>query len=1001
MSRKIFVAIFTLLFLQVQAQKTTPEKPKMMGWKDVSNWKSMQPLNVKVSPDGKWFAYPLLTVEGDGELVVQKIKDTIIRKYFIGGSTMPSFEFSDDSRWLAYKETSKFVKGSTPSPAPENDKLHVVELSSNKDTIFEKVSEFGFNNKQSSHLAFTTGSRSPMVFPGAAPMALSSSVTSTPSSGMDIIVFELATKKSMNIGNVGEFKFNTLGNKLAYTVDANNKNGNGLYIYDLVNNQISILDNDKTIYKRLTWKKDKEALTVLKMTKDEKFKKDKGSVMAIRNLSGKPEIFSYDPVKDSVNFPRKMTISGERSPYWSDDLSRVIFGINTLEAVKKEIATDTSLKKKIMPTKDSSALTLEKLKADTSIKTIDDLKKAIAKADTAKVKNPLVAAPAPEKKNDAKKPDMTIWHWQDKRLQSRQQVMEQMDKNFSYLAMFDVAAKKFRQMNDSTKRLLTIFPKEKYALAEDVDAYELEQGLNGQTYSDLYLVNLTNGTTTLFKKKFYSPSFNSRPKPSEDGDKFVFGDDGHFYVYNVATQKTTNLTEKIPVSFVNTEDDHNITKPLNSFLGWSSDSRNVLISDGWDIWQIPVNGSAATNLTKDGRATKTRYQGRYTLDPDEKGIDLSRPNYFRIYGERNKKSGIARIEPGRNGLNTGAQKLVWDDVNIGNMLKAKNAPVYVFSSENNHKPTEYFAANDKLANLEQITKNAPDFKKYLWSAGSRLVNYVTDKGDSLQGALFLPAGYEEGKKYPTLVYYYEKLSQTAHNYSNPSFPGGGWHPTIYTGNGYAVFIPDIVYKLDDPGMSAVWAVLPAVKEAIKTGVVDADKIGITGHSWGGYQTSFLITQTNMFKAAAAGAPLTDLVSMYNLIYWNSGGGNMSIFEASQGRFRGAPWENWDVYHRNSPLYHVKKVNTPLLLLHNDKDGAVDFTQGVEYYNALRRLQKPVVLLQYKGENHGLAKLENRKDYAVRMMEFFDHYLKGKPMPDWLKNGIDRLKLEEHLEQTAF
>ena len=270
----------------------------------------------------------------------------------------------------------------------------------------------------------------------------------------------------------------------------------------------------------------------------------------------------------------------------------------------------------------------------------------------------------------------------------------------------------------------------------------------------------------------------------------------------------------------------------------------------------------------------------------------------------------------------------------------------------------------------------------------------------MQGALFLPAGYEPGKKYPTIVYYYEKLSQTLHNYVRPNYSGTGWNPSVYTSQGYAVFIPDIVYKLNDPGMSAVWCVLPGVKAALKTGVIDEKNMGIHGHSWGGYQTSFLITQTNQFKAAAAGAPLTDLVAMYNLIYLNTGSSNGSIFEGSQGRLV-APWENQEAYVRNSPIYHVKNVQTPLLMLHNDKDGAVDFTQGIEFYNALRRQHKPVVLIQYKGENHGLVKLPNRKDYAVRMLEFFDYHLKGKAAPTWLQKGVQKLELDEHIDkQTA-
>ncbi|HRO85121.1 MAG TPA: prolyl oligopeptidase family serine peptidase [Niabella sp.] len=1001
MNKSLLFGMIFLFSINLHAQKPAKDTTaKMINWKDVSNWKSMQPMNVKISADGKWFAYPMLTVEGDGELIVQKIKDTVVKKYSIGGTSMPSFQFSENGRWLVYKEGPKYkeMQAAMKNPmAPRgSDKLYVIDLLKDKKTEFEKVGGFKLNNKQSTYLAFTItpdrGGAAPAIAGQAGSMA--SRTTS-----FDLVVLELESGKIINIGNVGEFDFNTQGDLLAYAVDAANKIANGLYVFNLKNQQTIVLDNDKTTYKSLNWKKDKDALTALKMTKDEKFKKDKGAVIAVKNISAKPEIFSYDPVKDSAHFPAKMTISGERTPFWSEDMTRVFFGINTLEAVKKELAADTAMKKKLTaPSKDTMALTLEKIKADTSIKSIEDLKKVLARTDTSKMKMP---QPTPEKKNDAAKPDMTIWHWKDKRLQSVQQVMEQQDKNFSYIAMYDIGTKNFTQLNDSTKRLLNIFPNEKFALAEDVDAYQLEQGLNGQSYSDLYIVNLKNGNSKLFKKKFYSPSFSSRPKASIDGEKFVYGEDGNYYVFDIPSQNSINLTGKLPVSFVDVEDDHNVTKPLTGFLGWSNDSRYVLISDGWDIWQIAANGKSASNLTKDGRTTKTRYQNRFTLDPEEKGYDYSKPQYFRVYGEQNKKAGIARIEPGKQGLNSGSKKLIWDDVTINSLLKSKNADVFVFSKEDNNKPTEYFAANNQLLDPVQITKNAPDYNKYLWSAGIKLVNYVTEKGDSLQGTLFLPAGYQEGKKYPTLVYYYEKLSQTAHNYSNPSFPGGGWHPTMYTGNGYAVFIPDIVYKLDDPGMSAVWAVVPAVKEAIKTGVIDADKIGITGHSWGGYQTAFLITQTNMFKAAAAGAPLTDMVSMYNLIYWNSGGGNMSIFEASQGRFRGAPWENWDSYLRNSPIYHVKNVKTPLLLLHNDKDGAVDFTQGVEYYNALRRLQKPVVMLQYKGENHGLSKLENRKDYAVRMMEFFDHYLKGKPMPEWLKNGVDKLKLADHLEERAF
>jgi len=210
-------------------------------------------------------------------------------------------------------------------------------------------------------------------------------------------------------------------------------------------------------------------------------------------------------------------------------------------------------------------------------------------------------------------------------------------------------------------------------------------------------------------------------------------------------------------------------------------------------------------------------------------------------------------------------------------------------------------------------------------------------------------------------------------------------------------MPDIVYRVNDPGMSAVWSVIPAVKAAIATGVVDSSRVGLHGHSWGGYQTAFLVTQTDMFKAAIAGAALTDMVSMYSSVYWNSGSANQPIFESSQGRFSGHFLDNTEAYIRNSPAYHADKVKTPLILLHNDKDGAVDFNQGITFYNTLRRLGKDVIMLQYVGENHGLRKPENQKDYAVRMREFFDHHLRGLPAPGWMTDGVPRLELDEHLK----
>jgi dipeptidyl aminopeptidase/acylaminoacyl peptidase len=262
--------------------------------------------------------------------------------------------------------------------------------------------------------------------------------------------------------------------------------------------------------------------------------------------------------------------------------------------------------------------------------------------------------------------------------------------------------------------------------------------------------------------------------------------------------------------------------------------------------------------------------------------------------------------------------------------------------------------------------------------------------------LWLPAGYEEGKKYPALTYIYEQLTQGFHAYAQPNATRYA-NPAVYTSRGYAYLMPDIVYHINDPGRSAVWCVVPAVKAAIASGIVDSARVGLQGHSWGGYQTSFITTQTNIFKTAVAGAALTDMTSMFGSVYWNSGSTDGSIFIASQGRFTGGPNEVPEAYDRNSPQTFAQNLSIPFMLLHNDRDGAVDFNQGITYYNHLRQLGKEVVLLEYVGENHGLARPANQKDYALRMTEWFDTFLRDQPAPDWMQSGIPRLQMESHLK----
>jgi dipeptidyl aminopeptidase/acylaminoacyl peptidase len=601
-------------------------------------------------------------------------------------------------------------------------------------------------------------------------------------------------------------------------------------------------------------------------------------------------------------------------------------------------------------------------------------------------------ADAPGPGND-EKVDLVLWHYKDPRLQTQQEVQEARDRAYNYVAEYRVQAKKFIRLADDSMRNVTVSRKQsRWGFGSDDREYELMGSLDGRRHEDVFVIDLTTGA-----RKLAVPHLRYFSGPSPDGSKLLYYENGDYHVFSLATGQDKNITQGLTVSFVDAEDDHNNVKPPIGAIGWASDNKTVLLSDSWDIWRISSEGAAPVNLTVNGRKDAIRYQRRFPLearDDRDEGIDLSKPQYFAAYGEWTKKAGIGRLEPGKPGV----KMLTWSDASFPQLMKAENGDAYVFSQGTSLEPADYYVADASLANPVRLTDQRPQVAKFAWSSGVQLVNYTSDKGDKLQAALFLPANYEKGKSYPTVVNFYEKMSQTANQFANPS--ANGFNRSVYTSAGYAVFVPDITYRVNDPGMSAVWCMVPAVKAAIATGIVDARHIGITGHSWGGYQTAFLITQSDIFAAAVAGAPLTDMVSMYSLVYKNSGGSNGAIFESSQGRFKGGFWDNWDAYYRNSPVFFAKNVKTPLMILHNDKDGAVDFTQGVEYFNTLRRMQKPVIMLEYIGENHGLAKPVNQRDYTVRMKEYFDHYLMGAPAPDWMVSGVPRLKMDEHLKERA-
>jgi len=354
------------------------------------------------------------------------------------------------------------------------------------------------------------------------------------------------------------------------------------------------------------------------------------------------------------------------------------------------------------------------------------------------------------------------------------------------------------------------------------------------------------------------------------------------------------------------------------------------------------------------------------------------------YGEWTKKSGYFRME--RGGM---PQPVIWEDRNIGRIVKAEHADRIIYTVQTFEQFPDYWVSGLDFSNRRQVTEANPQQSEYRW--GRRiLVDFENSRGVRLQATLALPAGYREGQRYPMLVYHYEKMSQQHHSYSMPTYDDRP-HMSEYASDGYLVLQPDIVYVEGHPGDSAMDCVGSAVRKVIELGYADPARIGLQGHSWGGYQSSFMVTQTDLFAAVVTGAPPTNLVSFYNTLYKSSGTVQQGIMEVGQVRMGTTPFEDFDLYLSQSPIHHTGDITTPFLILHGTEDGAVDWMQGLEYYNMARRQGKEVILLSYPGEGHHLGRKENQIDFQIRMKQFFDHYLKGAEAPAWMTDGVSFLE----------
>ncbi|MGA9771216.1 MAG: prolyl oligopeptidase family serine peptidase [Blastocatellia bacterium] len=603
----------------------------------------------------------------------------------------------------------------------------------------------------------------------------------------------------------------------------------------------------------------------------------------------------------------------------------------------------------------------------------------------------VAAAPEPERDEDEAGEDRAVvdlWHWKEDYIQPMQKVRAEQEKNRSYRAVFHLKEKKFAQLGDETMKDVIATSDGRWALGLDDRAYRIMVGYDDDANSaDVYLVNTVDGSRKpLMKKQRGGISW------SPTGRYALFYDGKDWNTLSATDGKVTNLTASLGVKFMREDHDSPGTPPSYGNAGWTSDEKYVLLNDRYDIWQVAPDGSSAKNLT-DGVGRKEKIEFRYIkLDPQEKAVDATKPLLLRAENEWTRDSGFYRDRI--NGQLP--EKLIMAAKYFTPPAKAKDADVYLLTASTFNEFPDLLVAHADFGDLKKVSDANPQKSQLLWGT-SELVRFNNLDGVPLSGMLIKPENFDPAKKYPMIVYIYETLSENVNRFVDLR-PGHNINASYYSSNGYLIFMPDIVYTIGHPGQSALKCVLPAIQAVVDKGFVNENAIGIQGHSWGGYQIAYMITQTTRFKAAAAGAPVANMTSAYSGIRWGTGIPRQFQYEHTQSRIGGNLWESPMLFLENSPVFRADRVQTPVMMIHNDGDDAVPWYQGIEYFLALRRLGKEAYMFNYNGEPHGLRKRANQKDYTMRLQQFFDHYLKGGPRPEWMEKGIPYLQREREKEK---
>jgi dipeptidyl aminopeptidase/acylaminoacyl peptidase len=931
-----------------------------LDYKAYDSWNAIR--GTKLSDDGGWIAYALVPQDGDSTLIVRNLASGAEIKKERG--LLPAF--TPDSRFVVYTIRAKNDdihkaerEHKTPAESPKNG-LGILELATGHVTTWERVKSVKLpHDPGSTTIAFLMESPAPSPKPSGTPSA--------PAPTAEPLPRPLFTPRRIEPLTSGTPAATAAPSPSAspddlHKIDA----GTDLHIRDLV----SGVALDKKNVSDYALAHDGAHVAYATQAKDAKLDgihvltQASGVVTDLLSGEGHYKNLTFAPKHELLAFVSDSASFAAKAPHY--DLYQTDLGAAAPPTARRVA--------------DASTAGMPKAWAPSVNGTL-----AYAK-DGKRLFLGTAPAPTPAPSGTPEPMKVDIWSWRDGDLQPYQRINADKERKRAYTAVVREENGSFVQLASTSMRTLTTTDNDDYALGENDVPYRKLISWEGEMYSDVYAVSLHDGSRRLMLRK--TPN---QLELSPDGRHIIAYDQNKRSWFSLGTSdaKRTELTTSLHVAFYDELDDHPRAPAPYGFAGWVDGGRYALVLDRYDIWALdPATGQARALTAGLGRKNHIRFLP-LQLDPERSSHPLDKPIVLRAFNDDTKDSGLYVVAfTGKDAY--APRKIVMLSKAVAGLQKARNAERIALTEQRFDEIQNLWSAPSLDGALAKISDANPQKDKYVWGH-AKLVSYTSTLGKPLHGILLTPENFDSHKKYPMLVYFYERFSDALHTVPF-GIPSPGTSPNLlrYVSNGYVVLLPDVAYVNGHPGKSALNCILPAIDSIVKQGFIDNSRVGIAGHSWAAYQIVYMITQTNRFRAVEAGAAVANMTSAYGGIRWGSGLVREFQYEKDQSRIGATPWDRLDLYIENSALFHITNIHTPYLTIANDADGAVPWYQGIEFLTAMRRLGKEAYMFEFDGEDHNLRGREQQKYWTVHLDEFFDHYLKGAPEPSWMTHGVDYL-----------